>query len=87
MIAYHRQGFVKFDFGLSMALGLFTGVYFGAQVAGYFNSAQMKRLYGVFLLVCGLYMVLAPSGVKERPKARPVGPDGGTPAATDEPSP
>ena len=71
-IQYYRAGHVRIGFGLSMAVGLLVGILVGALVAGQVSGPVMKRLYGVFLLACGGYFLLAPSGVKERPQARPI---------------
>ena len=81
-IQYYRAGNVRVGFGMSMALGLLVGILAGAMVAGQVSGPVMKRLYGVFLLACGGYFLLAPSGVKERPQVRPVAVEGaGTPAS------
>ena len=72
VLAYHREGHVRLGFGLSMSLGLFVGILGGALVAGQIPGPVMKRLYGVFLLACGLYFVLAPTGVTPKPKAEPI---------------
>ena len=82
-IQYYRAGHVRIGFGLSMAVGLLVGILAGALVAGQIPGPLMKRLYGVFLLACGGYFLLAPSGVKERPQARPIAADGVAPLVSD----
>lgn len=72
VIQYYKLGHVRVGFGMSMALGLLIGIFGGALVAGLFPAPVMKRLYGIFLLACGAYFLLAPAGVTPKPKVRPV---------------
>jgi uncharacterized membrane protein YfcA len=72
VIQYYKLGHVRIGFGMSMALGLLVGIFGGAMIAGLFPPPLMKRLYGIFLLACGAYFLLAPSGVTPKPKAGPV---------------
>ncbi|QDV37061.1 sulfite exporter TauE/SafE family protein [Tautonia plasticadhaerens] len=72
VIQYYKLGHVRIGFGLSMALGLLIGIFGGAMIAGLFPAPVMKRLYGIFLISCGAYFLLAPAGVTPRPKALPV---------------
>ncbi len=66
VIEYHRAGHVRFGFGLTMALGLFIGIFLGSKIAGPISGATMKRFYGIFLLACSLYFLFAPGGVKSK---------------------
>jgi len=70
VIQYSRTGNVRFGLGLCIALGLFLGIFCGARIASGVKPATMRQLYGLFLLGVSIYFLVAPSGVKERPKAR-----------------
>jgi uncharacterized membrane protein YfcA len=83
VIQYYKLGHVRIGFGMSMAFGLLIGIFGGALIAGLFPPAVMKRLYGIFLLACGAYFLLAPAGVTPKPKAGPV--EAGSNAAAVEP--
>jgi uncharacterized protein len=74
VIAFSRRGEVRFDLGLSIAVGLLVGMLVGALLAGQIPAPLMKRLYGIFLVSVGLYFLVAPQGVKERPLVVPAKP-------------
>ena len=65
---YWRRGEMRFDYGAWIAVGLVLGIYLGAKLVAPMSPAQMKRLYGVFLLVVGAYYLLAPTGPAAKPK-------------------
>ncbi len=50
-LVYHRAGNLHLKAALLIALGLFVGAYFGAQIAHEIKSATLTRLFAVFLLV------------------------------------
>jgi uncharacterized protein len=54
---YYRSGLLRIDYGLYIALGLFIGAYFGARLTIQLSAASARRIYGVFLLVVGVYYV------------------------------
>lgn len=61
--------------GLWIALGLLFGVWLGGRLVGLIPPSSMKRAYGAFLIVVGLYMLLSsPSKLSPR---RPAAPPGG----------
>ena len=47
--------------GLWIGLGVFVGAYVGARFAASVNPIAMKWLYAVFLLVVGVYFLIAPA--------------------------
>jgi uncharacterized membrane protein YfcA len=59
---YWQRGQVNIGAGLWIAVGLLFGALLGAKLAGRLSPASMKRAYGVFLVVVGLYFALVPSG-------------------------
>ena len=72
---FYRRGEVDVQRGLGIALGLLFGTLLGAILSGMFPPATMKRTYGIFLIVVGVYFAI---GTKSAPSA---------PASTDPPAP
>src|SRR5262249_51606183 len=64
---YWRRGEVAVVPGLWIALGLLVGVFFGARLTGLMSPQQMKRAYGIFLIVVGVYFLLPPGGAGSTP--------------------
>ncbi len=58
---YWRRSQVQVGSGLWIALGLVIGAWFGARMTGLIPKEPMKQTYGVFLVLMGLYFLLAPS--------------------------
>jgi uncharacterized membrane protein YfcA len=59
VVEYYRRGELRLDAGAWIAFGLFLGAYFGAWLTGHVSGSQLKRAYGVFLIVVGLYYTFA----------------------------
>jgi uncharacterized membrane protein YfcA len=57
VIEYWKRGELDVVQGLWIALGLFVGAYFGAKITGAFTPVTMRRVYGLFLLVMGMYFL------------------------------
>ena len=70
VLEYWRRGEMKLAVGLWIAVGLFIGAFFGAKITGAISTATMKRAYGVFLLIMGVYFV-ATAGSSQRPATTP----------------
>ncbi len=51
VIAYYQEGFIQIGVALTMAAGLVAGAFLGARLALGMSSKNVKRLYGVFLIV------------------------------------
>jgi uncharacterized membrane protein YfcA len=71
VLEYWKHGDLKVSAGLWIALGVFCGAFFGAQMAGAISGATMKRLYAVFLLVVAVYFLVAPDAGKDRSGSEP----------------
>jgi hypothetical protein len=80
VIEYSRRGEVNFTAGTGVAVGLFLGTWLGARFVGMVPKEPMKQAYGVFLLIVGVYFLVAPSGPAAKVSARPP-----APAASPEP--
>lgn len=68
---YWRRGELRIDLGAWIAIGLVLGILVGALMTKPMSAAQLKRGYGVFLLVVGLYYLL---GTSSAPPPAPVAP-------------
>jgi uncharacterized membrane protein YfcA len=55
---YYRNGYINIRYAGLVALGLFTGAYFGARIMISLPPELIRRLYGVFLLVVAARMLL-----------------------------
>lgn len=53
---YYRNGFVNVRGAAAIALGLFLGAWFGAQLAVALPSRELQRAFAVFLLVIAVHM-------------------------------
>ncbi|WP_435007076.1 TSUP family transporter [Tundrisphaera lichenicola] len=58
VLEFWRRGEVDIPRGLGIAAGLVVGTLGGALLAGLLSPATMKRSYGVFLVVVGLYFLI-----------------------------
>jgi uncharacterized membrane protein YfcA len=62
---FWRRGQVDIPSGLGIAGGLFVGTLIGAILTGLIPPQAMKRAYGAFLVIVGLYFLL---GIQPTPK-------------------
>ncbi len=56
---YWERAEVDIPKGLGIAAGLLFGTWIGSKVTGVLSPATMKRAYGVFLVVVGIYFLIA----------------------------
>ncbi len=56
---FWKRGEVEVPSGLAIAGGLAIGTLLGALLTGLIPPATMKRAYGVFLVVVGIYFLVA----------------------------
>jgi uncharacterized membrane protein YfcA len=71
VVAYYRSGNMDVWKGAVIAVGLFLGAWFGAQITLSLPQVTMKRLYAVFLLIVGLYYLWSPTPSSEAGPADP----------------
>ena len=55
---YYRNGYVNLRFAALVAAGLFVGAYFGARIIIGLPPVLIRRLYGAFLLLVAIRMLL-----------------------------
>jgi uncharacterized membrane protein YfcA len=54
---YWRRGEVQVVAGLWVALGLLLGVVIGAMITGRLSGGEVRRAYGIFLILVGIYFL------------------------------
>ncbi|TCD48852.1 sulfite exporter TauE/SafE family protein [Chlorobium sp. N1] len=57
VLEYYREGKISMDnvwLGLLLALGLFTGAYFGARIATHLSGPMLRRAFAVFTGIVAL---------------------------------
>jgi uncharacterized membrane protein YfcA len=57
VLEYWRRGEMKPIPGFLIAVGLFSGAYFGARLTASMSASSMKRAYAVFLIVVAIYFL------------------------------
>ena len=55
---YWKQGFVKVEMAAFICLGFFFGGLLGAKLATGISEASLSKIFGVFLLVIAIRMIL-----------------------------
>ena len=71
VLEFWRNGKLRADYGAWIAVGLFFGAYFGARITIALPPATLKRLYGIFLLIAGVYYLLQPALTPRTPATPP----------------
>lgn len=83
---YWRRGEIRIGDGLGLAAGLFVGAWIGGRLVGLVPREPMKQTYGAFLIIVGLYFLLAPSTPARRVGTTPAtGDRAGAPPAVSGP--
>ncbi|MBI4397460.1 MAG: sulfite exporter TauE/SafE family protein [Elusimicrobia bacterium] len=54
---YYRQGNVNLRAALFIAAGLFAGAWLGAFLANRIGGAQLRFIFGVFVVIMGVYLI------------------------------
>lgn len=62
MLQYYRAGHVDFQVALLLALGFFIGASLGAWAGTRVHADMLRRLFGAFLLLLALHMMLGRQG-------------------------
>ncbi|MEK7406461.1 MAG: sulfite exporter TauE/SafE family protein [Acidobacteriota bacterium] len=55
---YYRNGYIRLGWAALLALGLFTGAWFGARLMISLPEVTIRRVYAVFLMLISLRMLL-----------------------------
>lgn len=59
VVEYYRRGDVNVPYAIVIALGLFVGVLLGAKLAGGMSDLLLRRVFGAFLLLVSVRLLLA----------------------------
>jgi len=57
-LEYYKHGNVDFKVAMIVAVSLIVGSWFGAKIANGLDDHILKIVFGLFLIVLGIYMVL-----------------------------
>ncbi|RKY37193.1 MAG: sulfite exporter TauE/SafE family protein [Candidatus Omnitrophota bacterium] len=57
-IKYYLEGNIKLSMAIFICIGFFIGALFGAQFAHKVSDPLLKKLFGVFLLLVSLKMII-----------------------------
>jgi len=57
MQEYYRHGNVDIRVALILAVTMFVGSWFGALIANKMAGPHLRLIFGVFVLVLGLYLI------------------------------
>ena len=58
VLRYYQEGHINWTIAAFIALGFVVGAYFGADWVQAVPGPQLKKAFGVFLVVLGLKMIL-----------------------------
>lgn len=58
VVNYYRAGFIDWKIALLLMAGVVVGSYFGSKLSIALPAATLKRIFGFFILLVGLKMVL-----------------------------
>jgi uncharacterized membrane protein YfcA len=57
LISYHKKGFVNYRFALILIAAFMIGSYLGGLFAVHLPEKELKKLFGVLLLIAGIRMI------------------------------
>lgn len=57
-LEYYKRGQVNIAFAAVVAVGLLIGAYFGARLAGSISDVTLRKLFGGFLLLISVKLLL-----------------------------
>jgi uncharacterized membrane protein YfcA len=80
---YWQRSEVRLHHGLCMAIGLVVGAWAGAWLNGLVPREQAKQVYGIFLVLVGLYFLFSPGAPAARAIRPPAPPAGAAGPAID----
>lgn len=59
VMQYSKRDQVSWQYAAVVAVGLLIGAYFGARLAGSINDLTLRRIFGGFLLLISIKLLLA----------------------------
>ncbi|MHB8512805.1 MAG: sulfite exporter TauE/SafE family protein [Actinomycetota bacterium] len=58
VLQYAHRGQINWTIGITIAIGMILGTYFGARYAGRISNYTLQRSFGAFMVVAGLRFLL-----------------------------
>jgi uncharacterized membrane protein YfcA len=83
VVRYWKADHLDWWQGAWIAVGLFLGAWFGAQITLSIPTATMKKVYAVFLLVAGAWYLFGPDPKQAKTAVDDPGPPAVLPAPVD----
>lgn len=68
VITHLRQGNVKIKLALYLTVGALGGALLGATLANHVEAALLKKIFGVFLVIMGIYEFLGKPRKQKKPE-------------------
>jgi uncharacterized membrane protein YfcA len=59
---YYKAGYVEWGAAGLLAIGFFVGAYGGASIATRLHADVLRKVFGVFLLIISLHMIMGSHG-------------------------
>jgi uncharacterized membrane protein YfcA len=59
VLEYHRRGQVNIGYAAAVAAGIFLGAFLGAKLAGGLPEPVLRRLFGAFLLLVSVRLLVS----------------------------
>ena len=57
LISYHKRGFVNYKFALILIITFVIGSYLGGLFAVHLPEKELKKIFGILLLIAGIKMI------------------------------
>jgi uncharacterized membrane protein YfcA len=58
VLEYHRRGQVNIPYAAAIAVGILLGAFLGAKLAGTLPEATLRRLFGAFLMLMSVRLLV-----------------------------
>ncbi|MCX8472218.1 MAG: sulfite exporter TauE/SafE family protein [Sediminibacterium sp.] len=57
--SYYKQGHVRIDYAIMLAIFFIIGSYFGAKLSFMISLSTLKKIFGIFIVLMGLKMIFS----------------------------
>ena len=57
VINYHKNGYVNYKFAVILIITFIIGSYFGGLIAVHIPAKELKKIFGILLLLAGIKMI------------------------------
>lgn len=60
VLEYYKRGEMRPGLGVLISIGMILGTYIGSRIVAGLSQANLQKLYAVFLIVVGSWLILKP---------------------------